>query len=85
MKIKPGDKLPQNDFFYLDEGGAVKKIKSTDLLAKEKAILIGVPGAFTKVCSAKHLPGYVSNFEAAKKKGVTNPLFFIKRPNLLIT
>ena len=40
MRIKVGEKIPPTDFFYLDEGGAVKKIKSTDLLAKEKAILI---------------------------------------------
>ena len=73
MRIKVGEKIPSTDFFYLDEGGAVKKIKSTDLLAKEKAILIGVPGAFTKVCSAKHLPGYVSNFESAKS--VCHPFF----------
>ena len=50
MRIKVGEKIPSTDFFYLDEGGAVKKIKSNDLFAKEKAILIGVPGAFTKVC-----------------------------------
>ena len=68
MRIKVGEKIPSTDFFYLDESSVIKKIKSTDLLAKEKAILIGVPGAFTKVCSAKHLPGYVSNFEAAKKR-----------------
>ena len=84
MRIKVGEKIPSTDFFYLDEGGAVKKIKSTDLLAKEKAILIGVPGAFTKVCSAKHLPGYVSNFEAAKKKGVTKIICIsVNDPNVM--
>ena len=30
-----------------------------------------MPGSFTAVCSAKHLPGYVNNFQEAKKKGVT--------------
>ena len=25
MKIKPGENLPQNDFFYLDEKNEVKK------------------------------------------------------------
>ena len=70
MKIKEGDKIPSIDFFYLDESGT-KKIKSTELLKNHKAIVIGVPGAFTKVCSAKHLPGYVNNFEQAQKKGVT--------------
>ena len=71
MKIQEGDKIPNSDFFYIDENGVVKKIKSTELLDKQKAIVIGVPGAFTKVCSAKHLPGYVNNFDEAKKKGIT--------------
>ena len=70
MKIKEGEKLPSSDFFYLDSNGP-KKIKSSELFSEQKAILIGVPGAFTKVCSVKHLPGYVTNFESAKKKGVT--------------
>ena len=84
MRIKVGEKIPSTNFFYLDESGFVKKIKSTDLLAKEKAILIGVPGAFTKVCSAKHLPGYVSNFEAAKKKGVTKIICIsVNDPNVM--
>ena len=26
MKTKPGDKLPENDFFYLDDSNEVKKI-----------------------------------------------------------
>ena len=68
MKIREGETIPSTEFFYIDDGGAVKKIKSTEFLAKQKAIVIGVPGAFTKVCSAKHIPGYVNNFEDAKKK-----------------
>ena len=34
--------------------------------------MIGVPGAFTKVCSAKHLPGYVNNYDKYKEKGIDN-------------
>ena len=84
MKIKEGDKIPNSDFFYIDEGGVVKKIKSTELLDKQKAIVIGVPGAFTKVCSAKHLPGYVKNFEDAKKKGVTKIICVsVNDPNVM--
>ena len=49
-----------------------------------KTIVIGVPGAFTKVCSAKHLPGYVSNFEEAKKKGVTKIVCIsVNDPNVM--
>ena len=84
MKIREGETIPSAEFFYIDDGGAVKKIKSTELLAKQKAIIIGVPGAFTKVCSAKHLPGYVNNFENAKKKGITKILCVsVNDPNVM--
>ena len=32
MKIKLGEKLPQNDFFYLDKNNEVKKISTNDAL-----------------------------------------------------
>ena len=68
MKINIGDQIPSVDFFHLDNNKILQKINSRILFKKQKAILIGVPGAFTNVCSAKHLPGYVNNFEEAKKK-----------------
>ena len=83
MKIKVGEQLPGSEFFYLDSSGP-KKIKSNDLFENQKTILIGVPGAFTKVCSAKHLPGYVKNFEAAKQKGVTKIICIsVNDPNVM--
>ena len=83
MKIKEGDIIPSKDFFYLDESGP-KKIKSTELLNNHKAIIIGVPGAFTKVCSAKHLPGYVNHFAQAQKKGVTKIICVsVNDPNVM--
>ena len=83
MKIKEGEQLPDSEFFYLDSNGA-KKIKSNDLFKNQKTIIIGVPGAFTKVCSVKHLPGYVKNFEAAKQKGVTKIICIsVNDPNVM--
>jgi len=83
MKIKVGERLPISDFFYLDSSGS-KKIKSSELFNDQKVIVIGVPGAFTKVCSAKHLPGYVDNFEEAKKKGVTKIVCIsVNDPNVM--
>jgi len=83
MKIKEGEKLPVSEFFFLDSNGP-QKIKSIDLFQNQKAIVIGVPGAFTKVCSAKHLPGYVNNFEAAKQKGVTKIICIsVNDPNVM--
>ena len=71
MKIKEGEKLPSGELFYLDENKVVKKIKINSLFKNQKVIMFGLPGAYTSVCSTKHLPGFVNNFEEAKKKGIT--------------
>ena len=83
MKIKEGEQLPKSEFYYLDKSG-LQKIKSNDLFKNQKTIIIGVPGAFTKVCSAQHLPGYVKNYEAAKQKGVTKIICIsVNDPNVM--
>ena len=71
MKIKVGDKLPVSEFFYLNQKNEVKKISTSDIFKNQKIVLLGMPGAFTKTCSAIHLPGYVKNYDTAKKKGVS--------------
>ena len=84
MKIKPGDKLPQNDFFYLDDSNEVKKISTKDLFKNKKVIILGMPGAFTKTCSAIHLPGYVKNYDLALKKGITKIICVsVNDPNVM--
>ena len=84
MKIKEGEKLPIADFFYLDDNDAIQKVDTNALLKGHKAIIFGVPGAFTKVCSARHLPGYVKNFEEAKKKGITKIICLsVNDPNVM--
>ena len=84
MKIKVGEKLPSIDFFFINESKIVQKINSDSLFKNQKAILIGVPGAFTKICSAKHLPGYINNFDNAKKKGVTKIICVsVNDPNVM--
>ena len=71
MKIKVGDKLPVCEFFYLNQKSEVKKISTSDIFKNQKVVLLGMPGAFTKTCSAIHLPGYVKNYDTAKKKGIS--------------
>ena len=84
MKIKEGEKLPAAEFFYLDDNNVVQKIDTNSLFKDGKIIMFGVPGAFTKVCSATHLPGYVKNFEEAKKKGVTKIICLsVNDPNVM--
>ena len=69
MKIKENDMISSSEVFVLENGEPVKR-DITDFLKDKKVILFGLPGAYTSVCSAKHLPGYVKTHNAYKEKGV---------------
>jgi glutaredoxin/glutathione-dependent peroxiredoxin len=69
MSIKVGDKLPTVSLKYMNKDG-MQTATTDDLFKGKKAVLFGLPGAFTPTCSAKHLPGFVTNAEELKKKGV---------------
>ena len=69
MTIKVGDKVPSVKLKYKTDDG-VKDVMSDELFAGKKVVLFALPGAFTPTCSAKHVPGFVQNFDALKKKGV---------------
>ena len=84
MKIKPGDKLPSSELFYLNQSNDVKKIDILDLCKNNKVIILGMPGAFTKTCSGIHLPGYIKNYDLALKKRVTRILCIsVNDPNVM--
>ena len=83
MRIKTGDKLPNSELFYLDQNNDVKKIDVLDL-CKGKTIILGMPGAFTKTCSALHLPGYIKYYELATKKGISKIVCIaVNDPNVM--
>ena len=69
MNIKESDKLPNSEVFVLEDGEPVKKT-TEDLFKYKKIVIFGLPGAYTSVCSAKHLPGYVNMSTEYKKKGI---------------
>ena len=84
MKIKVGEKLPSSKLFYLDQNNDVKKVDILDLCKDNRIIILGMPGAFTKTCSAIHLPGFVKNFDLALKKGVTKIICIaVNDPNVM--
>jgi len=76
MAIKPGDRLPNgtlNEFIEVETEGCSlgpNTFKVEDMVKGKKIVIFGLPGAFTPTCSAKHVPSYVSNFDALKGKGV---------------
>ena len=69
MKLKKNDTIQSAEVFIIENGEPIKKdIK--ELLKDKKGILFGLPGAYTSVCSAKHLPGYVKAYDKYKSKGI---------------
>ncbi len=69
MTIKVGDRLPQATFRVMTADGPAART-TDELFAGKKIVLFAVPGAFTPTCHKNHLPGYVSNAEEIKAKGV---------------
>ena len=69
MKLKENDKIPNAEIFVLENGEPTKK-NIEELLIGKKAVIFGLPGAYTSVCSAKHLPGYVYMHQQYKDKGI---------------
>lgn len=43
---------------------------SDEFFAGKKIVVFGLPGAYTRTCSSRHLPGYVGNAAALQAKGV---------------
>ena len=69
MKIQENDNLPSSEVFVLEDGEPVKK-NIEEFLKNKKVIIFGLPGAYTSVCSAKHLPGYIKMYQEYKNKGI---------------
>ena len=69
MKLKKNETIPNSEFFIMVDGSPVKK-NTFEFFTNKKVVLFGLPGAYTSVCSAKHLPGYVDNHDKYKAKGV---------------
>ena len=69
MKLRENDNVPNSEIFVLENGEPTKK-NIEELLKSKKAVIFGLPGAYTSVCSAKHLPGYVNLYQQFKDKGI---------------
>jgi peroxiredoxin len=77
MTIKSGDRLPDGKLTEATEFDTAaghpinpQDISVTEATKGKKVVIFGVPGAYTPTCSAKHVPGFVANYDKLKAKGV---------------
>ena len=69
MTIKVGDKVPSVTLRYQTAEG-IQAVSSDDYFKGKTVAVFGLPGAYTRTCSSRHLPGYVANADALKAKGI---------------
>jgi len=69
MVISSGDTLPDISFSHIVDGN-LEKVSLKTLATGTKLVLFGLPGAFTRTCSASHLPGFIHAAPALRDKGV---------------
>ena len=73
--IAIGDRLPEATLMESIEFGEAcplspKPVKTVEAAKGKRIVLFGLPGAYTPTCSAKHVPGYLANFDAFKARGI---------------
>ena len=69
MTIKVGDKVPSTTLRYVSPDG-VQAVTTDEFFGGKKVAIFGVPGAYTRTCSERHLPSYVTHAEELRAKGV---------------
>jgi peroxiredoxin len=72
--IKVGDKIPDGTFLVMDENEPephVVNVKDIVGKGKGRVVFFGLPGAYTSVCSSKHVPQYNAKADELKSEGVS--------------
>ena len=69
MTIQVGDRLPEAALMRVGEDGP-EPVTLSSLTAGGTVALFGVPGAFTRTCTAAHLPSFIRTKDKFAEKGV---------------
>lgn len=65
-----GAVLPSVRLRIAAEKGAGEDVTTEALFSGKRVVIFGLPGAFTPTCSAKHVPGYLAQYDAFVAKGI---------------
>ncbi len=67
--IAVGDNIPNCNLKKIGSSGP-EDVNTKEIFSGKKIVLFSVPGAFTPTCSAKHLPGYIVNYDKFIRKEI---------------
>ena len=69
MNIAVGSRIPDASF-KVKSGDVTSDMTTAEIFRGKKVVLFAVPGAYTPTCSLKHLPGFLSNIDEFKRRGI---------------
>ena len=69
MTLAVGTRLPEATFLEKD-GDEIREVRSDAVFDGRRVVLFGLPGAFTGMCSTRHLPSFIRVADALREKGV---------------
>jgi peroxiredoxin len=49
--------------------GQLRAVRASDIFGRGASVIVGMPGAFTPLCSEKHLPNLISNADRLRASG----------------
>lgn len=63
-----GDRVPQITLGRL-VGGTVEAVELQALLTRQRAVIVGIPGAFTPICTCTHIPDFIARADELRAAG----------------
>ena len=75
MTVAVGDRIPSVKLIN-QIGDEVRQIDIAEQIAGKRAVIFGLPGAYTGICSSAHLPSFIRTADAFRAKGVDEIICF---------
>ena len=69
MTLNVGDRIPDITLMHMGKDGPTA-ISTKAIFSGKRVVLFALPGAFTPVCSGRHLPGFLNHAAEIRAKGV---------------
>ncbi|SEW39379.1 Peroxiredoxin [Cognatiyoonia koreensis] len=69
MAISTGDTLPDANLLHVGADGPAA-VNLADRLNGRKVVIFGLPGAYTRTCTAAHMPSFIRTKDQFAAKGV---------------
>jgi peroxiredoxin len=70
IMIDPGNVMPDATLLRLGDTGPAP-VQLGALMAGQRVVIFGLPGAFTGTCTAAHVPSFIRTADAFREKGVS--------------